>query len=436
MLPRLLLMLLLLLSPSTSAAQVWPGANWPTATPQTFGIDVALLEQARDYALTGSGSGYVIYDGYLVFSWGDPTFVYDVKSVTKSIGVTALGLALGDELLTLGDFADELHVDFANPPITNQETGWIPLVDVQHLALHTAGFDKDGGYTPFQFLPGSAWLYSDGAPNWLAEVLTLAYGEDLLTLLRTRVFEPLGIGPSDLTWRNNTYRPDLIQGIKRREFGAGISADIDALARIGLLYLRNGVWQGVPLLPAGFVHLVRTTPPETEGLTSADPIGFPDAPDHHGLLWWNNADAALPAVPLDAYWAWGGGDSLLVVVPSLDLVVVRAGNGWSAEWNGDYTRLAPFLNPIVAAMPPAPAVSSPDRRSARPAGVLTARRRRPFSALDPDPEAQLDRLASCVARRRQHRARGGAAAAPHFAGRQRVERLREHLDADRRPASD
>ena len=189
-------------------------------------------------------------------------------------------------------------------------------------------------------------------------MLTLAYGEDLLTLLRTRVFEPLGIGPSDLTWRDNAYRPDLIEGIKRREFGAGISADVDALARIGLLYLRNGVWQGVPLLPAGFVDLVRTTPPETEGLAPADPVGFPDAPDHHGLLWWNNADAALPAVPLDAYWAWGGGDNLLVVVPSLDLVVARAGNGWSAEWNGDYTRLAPFLNPIVAAMPPAPAVSS------------------------------------------------------------------------------
>lgn len=356
MLPRLLL--LISLWPLSSAAEVWPNPNWLTKTPEAAGIDGALLEQARDYALTAGGSGYVIHRGYLVFSWGDPTNQYEVKSVTKSIGVTALGLALGDALLTLDDLADENHVDFANPPASNQQTGWVPLVDLQHLALHTAGFDKDGGYTPILSEPGTAWRYSDGGPNWLAEVLTLAYGEDLLTLLRARVFEPLGIAPSDLTWRDNLHRPDLIEGIKRREFGSGISADVDALARIGLLYLRNGVWQGVPLLPGYFIDLVGTAHPEIGDLEPVDPIGYPDAPDHYGLLWWNNADATLPAVPLDAYWAWGDGDILLVVVPSLDLVVARAGSGWSAQWNGDYTRLAPFLGPIAQAVPPTRGVSS------------------------------------------------------------------------------
>jgi CubicO group peptidase (beta-lactamase class C family) len=341
----------MLLWPLSSGAEVWPDPDWPTKTPQAAGIDVALLEQARDYALTGSGSGYVIHDGHLVFSWGDPAFRYDVLSVTKSIGVTALGLAVADGLVTLGDLADDNHVDFANPPISNQQTGWIPGVSLQHLALHTAGFDKDGGYTAFQFQPGSAWLYSDGGSNWLAEVLTLAYGEDLLTLLRDRVFEPLGIGESDLVWRDNDYRPDLIQGIKRRELGAGISLNVDALARIGLLYLRRGLWQQDQLLPTGFVGLLGRAHPASFGLPSVDPVGFPGAPNHYSLLWWNNADSTLPAVPKDAYWAWGAGDNLLVVVPSLDLVVARTGNGWSGSWNGDYSRLAPFLNPIVAAMP-------------------------------------------------------------------------------------
>jgi hypothetical protein len=60
---------------------------------EAAGIDIALLEQARDYALTGSGSGYVIHRGYLVFSWGDPEYRYLVQSVTKSIGGTALGVS-------------------------------------------------------------------------------------------------------------------------------------------------------------------------------------------------------------------------------------------------------------------------------------------------------------------------------------------------------
>jgi hypothetical protein len=89
-----------------------------------------------------------------------------------------------------------------------------------------------------------------------------------------------------------------------------------------------------------------------------DPITYPGAPNHYGLLWWNNNDSTLPAVPADAYWAWGDGDNLLVVVPSLDLVVARTGSGWSGAADANYARLAPFLDPIAAAMPQAATVSS------------------------------------------------------------------------------
>ena len=65
-------------------------------------------------------------------------------------------------------------------------------------------------------------------------------------------------------------------------------------------------------------------------------------------------------MPTDAFWAWGLGDSLIVVIPSLDLVIARTGNNpddntlpnWRDDWNGDYTVLAPFLDPIVQATTP------------------------------------------------------------------------------------
>ncbi len=59
-------------------------------------------------------------------------------------------------------------------------------------------------------------------------------------LLFERVFTPLGITRSDLRWRKNQYRDHEIDGIARREFGSGIHANVDAMARIGLLYLREG----------------------------------------------------------------------------------------------------------------------------------------------------------------------------------------------------
>src|SRR5262245_55061947 len=93
------LSLALLASPGES----WPTPRWERADPADVGLDRAALERARDYALTGGGSGYVVRAGKLAFEWGDPRRRYDLKSSTKAIGVTALGLALLDGKVALTD---------------------------------------------------------------------------------------------------------------------------------------------------------------------------------------------------------------------------------------------------------------------------------------------------------------------------------------------
>jgi hypothetical protein len=64
-------------------------------------------------------------------------------------------------------------------------------------------------------------------------------------------------------------------------------------------------------------------------------------------LWWNNADGTLKRVPRDAFWSWGLYDSLILVIPSLDIVVSRAGKSWEQNWSGHYDVLRPFFEPIV-----------------------------------------------------------------------------------------
>ena len=96
-----------------------------------------------------------------------------------------------------------------------------------------------------------------------------------------------------------------------------------------------------------------------------------DASRHYGLLWWNNGDGALGRVPRDAFWAWGLYDSLIVVVPSLDLVVVRGGEN-GRQWprgkdEGHYAVLEPFLDPIVAGLTPGP--GGRDRSSSTSSGA-------------------------------------------------------------------
>jgi CubicO group peptidase (beta-lactamase class C family) len=169
-----------------------------------------------------------------------------------------------------------------------------------------------------------------------------------------RVFTPLGITKKDLTWRNNAYRPREIDGVPRREFGSGISADVNAMARIGYLYLRRGKWKDRQIIPADFVDQARTTVPGVVGLpehrTSYN-TGMGNASDHYGLLWWNNADGTIVQIPRSTYWSWGLYDSLIVVFPELEVVVARAGKSWKRESKArHYDVLRPFLVPIAASV--------------------------------------------------------------------------------------
>ena len=130
---------LVLLTAAVAAAPAveprWPMPAWLRATPAEAGMDAAQLDKARRYALRGGGSGYVTRGGRLVMQWGDPRRRYDLKSTTKSIGITALGLALGDgKIKSLSDLAARYHPSLANPPAGNASTGWPPRITLFHLA--------------------------------------------------------------------------------------------------------------------------------------------------------------------------------------------------------------------------------------------------------------------------------------------------------------
>ncbi len=332
-------------------ADLWPTETWEAATPAEMGMDGTLLEKARDYALTGDGSGLIVRHGRVVMRWGDRKQTYDLKSSTKAVGVTALGLALGDgKIAGLHEPAARYHPEFGVPPEANRDKGWLEKITLLHLAAQTAGFDKNGGYTELLFEPGTKWSYSDGGPNWLAECVTLVYGRDLQEVLFDRIFSPIGIRRDDLRWRANSYRPREIDGVARREFGSGIHANVDAMARIGYLYLRGGRWQDRQLIPSWFVDAARTVPHGVKGLPVLKEQEYGNASDHYGLLWWNNADGTMKNVPRDAYWSWGLYDSLIVVIPSLDVVVARAGKSIGRERTPHYAPIEPFIELVAVSV--------------------------------------------------------------------------------------
>ena len=86
-------------------------------------------------------------------------------------------------------------------------------------------------------------------------------------------------------------------------------------ARLGNLYLQDGVWNGERLLPEGYAKFVSTVAPAWQA-------------DHrpiYGGFFWINGTGELP-VPREAYYMSGAGGQTTLIIPSHDLVVVRLGH--------------------------------------------------------------------------------------------------------------
>lgn len=211
-------------------------------------------------------------------------------------------------------------------------------------------------HTPVISQPGSRFAYSNPGMAMLAYAVTSAISDtehpNIRTLLKERIMEPLGI--SEEEWSigyGNTYR---VNGLELVANWGGGSFTPGAVARIGQLMLQKGSWDGERLLD-----------PETISLaTSYAGMPLPDRPPENpfmgsGLGWYSNFDGIWPGIPRDAFCGAGAGNQVLMVVPSLDLVIVRNGSSLfdpaegEAFWGGMYTRLfKPLFEAFVE--PPCP----------------------------------------------------------------------------------
>ena len=208
------------------------------------------------------------------------------------------------------------------------------------------GFDKDNNermlFTigdigefaaskPLADPPGSAWNYSQGPSNIIALVLRKHFSseKDYLRFPRERLFEPLGM-------RSAVLEPDSAGTFIGSTFMYASARD---WARLGLLFLRDGIWQGRRLLPEGWVQYT-TTP------TQLSPGGRYGA--HFWLRLPDSANLGVPPMPTDAYYMLGYDQQIVAIIPSHDLVIVRLGLTRKAK-AFDHAR---ELAPIVEAFPP------------------------------------------------------------------------------------
>jgi CubicO group peptidase (beta-lactamase class C family) len=171
--------------------------------------------------------------------------------------------------------------------------------------LWGAGKDDTAAYAaakPLEHAPGANWYYSSGTTNIVSRCIADAlgvHGADFEAFMRRRLFEPLGMSsPAPKFDAAGTFIGSSFCFCTAQDF-----------ARFGLLYLRDGVWDGQRLLPEGWVDYARTQ-------TWQQPND--DGP--YGAHWWLGTGGP------GSFAAQGFGGQFIVVAPDLDMVMVRSGD--------------------------------------------------------------------------------------------------------------
>ena len=150
--------------------------------------------------------------------------------------------------------------------------------------------------------------------NYLIRLGVEGQGKNYHEFPQRALFDKIGI--RTMIMETDPYGNFLTQGY---EF-----ASARDWARLGNLYLQDGVWNGERILPEGFVDFVSTL---------AEPWVKDGRPIYGGFFWINGNEA--DPIPAAAYSMRGAGGQSTTIIPSHDLVVVRLGHYTGAGPGGD-----------------------------------------------------------------------------------------------------
>jgi CubicO group peptidase (beta-lactamase class C family) len=152
--------------------------------------------------------------------------------------------------------------------------------------------------------PGTYWDYENYDTLLAVYAMKRALGdEDYRTFPRKALLDRIGM-------RNTLVSTDRFGDFI---LSSQVYTNARDLARFGLLYLRDGVWNGERLLSHQWIEFVRTPAPATAGRGN-----------FYGGQWWLVPDDRTD-VPKSAYSTAGNRGQYVIVVPTHDLVIVRRG---------------------------------------------------------------------------------------------------------------
>ena len=352
--------------PPQPAGVAWPTRAWEEA-PLPRDVDRAAFDLAitdafasNDGAMGETRAVLIVQSGRIVFERYGEGYTRDTRlnswSMGKSITHAFVGAAVMQGRVAIDSPMGSPHWRASDRRASITWRQWLNMVDGLEYSENAEDVAEAGNarmlfgdghrdvarWAAERSLihdPGTHWNYTSAGTILISDALTRAIVPDardatdrrnrMRAWMQSSLFAQIGMQPVVEFDPQGLFYGSSLFWATARDY-----------ARFGYLYLRDGVWDGRRVLPAGWVDFARTPGPDRDA-------------DIYGAQWWLTPPSG-PGRPdrslitdnhmADAFSAQGHEGQVIVVVPSKDLILVRLGlfHGSAEAWDalGDWsTRL-------------------------------------------------------------------------------------------------
>lgn len=320
--------------PADNNLKCAPGDFWQVVSPSSqqmdenvlYGLAAAVNNFKNVKSLLIIRNGKIVHEQYLNGAGQDS--LLNIASVTKRITSSLVGIAIDRKFIRSVDthiwhYFPEIAYYGADPQWNN--------ITVYHLVNMISGMDwievndlpafeytfNNPNPLPMTFsrniihTPGTIFSYNSPGIHLLSYVIERSTRMRVGNFANATLFYPLGI--NKFKWQAD--------GNKVRNGGANLSLRSRDLAKIGLLYLQNGMWQGKRILSQKWIDASLRTPINLDTLQGSYLATGPDLVSKPGM-WMGNTWWTMNFNGETIHYGDGYGGQILLLIPKYNVVVV------------------------------------------------------------------------------------------------------------------
>lgn len=284
-------------------------------------INTQKLQTAMDFVIQSKGTraALVVYKGQIIAEKYAEGFHENSKhlgwSMSKSITNALFGIMVKKGIIKTDDspnFAnwddDRQNIKIEDLLQMNSGLEWVEnYYDLSNVTRMLFKQDDLGGYaasSKVEFKPAEYWEYSSGTSNILSEIMEQRIGNEQAYWIfpYMELFNKIGASSMIL-------EADASGTYVGSSYSWGTARD---WARLGELYINDGLWNEGRILPKGWVEYSTQPAEGSDGIYGAQ-------------IWLNTTGKYLEGCPKDLYNFGGFNGQNVTMIPSKDLVIVRLG---------------------------------------------------------------------------------------------------------------